>query len=392
MPDPAFTREEYDRRLAAVRAAMAARGIDTIAVSVPENIYYLSGYSAHSFYSHQVLLVSAASRDPLLIVRAMDVACAVHTSWLPAESRLGYDDSYVDNPDRHPWALFARTLQERGFATGRIGLELEGYWLSPKAAAEFTAALPQSEIVDATGLINWVRTVKSDAELAVMREAGRIADAAMAVAFDAIRPGVRECDAMSRIVAAQIAGTEAAGGHFPSEPVFLAAGERADAPHLYWRSTPFADSGSVNVELGGVRAHYNVGLSRTILLGTPPAGIERLMDANREALAAGLDRAVAGVLAQDVEVAFRERLARYGYDKPSRVGYSIGIGMAPTWIDRTVSLRPGDTTELRPGMTLHLMAGLWREEASCVLSETFIVRDGPPEILTTVPRNLHRAG
>ncbi|QJU56951.1 M24 family metallopeptidase [Sphingomonas sp. AP4-R1] len=391
MPDLAFTQGEFDRRLAAVRADMAARGIDTIAISVPENIYYLSGYSAHSFYSHQVLLVSVAEHDPLLIVRAMDVRCAVHTSWLPAESLMGYDDSYVDNPDRHPWALFARTLRERGFATGRIGLELEGYWLSPKAAAEFTAAVPESEIVDATGLVNWVRTVKSGPELVLMREAGMIADKAMRAAYEAIRPGVRECDAMSHIVAAQIAGTDTISGHFPSEPVFLAAGERADAPHLYWRPSPFAANGSVNVELGGVRAHYNVGLSRTITLGAPPAGIERLMDANREALATGLDYAVAGALAEDVEAAFRERLARYGYDKPSRVGYSIGVGMAPTWIDRTVSLRPGDKTMLREGMTLHLMAGLWREEASCVLSETFIVRDGPPEILTAMPRDLHRA-
>lgn len=53
---------------------------------------------------------------------------------------------------------------------------------------------PLAEFVDADLLINWIRIVKSPAELVYLRQAGRIADAIVKRAVDTIEPGVRECD------------------------------------------------------------------------------------------------------------------------------------------------------------------------------------------------------
>lgn len=384
-----FPIAEYRQRLANVRKSMAAEDIELLAVSTPENIYYLSGYSATSYYSHQTLLVPLADVDPVLLLRGIDLPCAAHTSWLSAANRLGYDDSYVDSIDRHPWSWIARQIQSLGWPAGRIGMELDGYFLSPKAVMELARARPKSEIVDTTMLINLVRAVKSDAELAYMRQAAIVADAAMQAAFEVIRPGVRECDAMAQIVAAQIAGTTEYGGHAPSEPVLLSAGKRADSPHLYWSDDPFEAGSSINVELGGVRAHYNVGLARTLSLGSPPAALQRLVEANSEAMDAALAAVRPGIVAEEIEGAYRAALARHGYAKPSRVGYTIGIGICPAWMERAISLRPGDLNEIKLGMTFHLMAGMWQDDVSCVLSETFIVTDPDAKTLSTIPRDVH---
>jgi Xaa-Pro aminopeptidase len=384
-----FSFEERSQRLANVRARMAKQDIELLAITSPENIFYLCGYSAMSYYSPQALLVSADVRDPILVIRGIDVPCAAHTSWLSMSNVIGYSDEYVDQVDRHQWSFIVNVIREHGFAHNRIGLELDGYWLSPKSVQILQDELPNSRIIDTTLLVNWVRAIKSPAELQLMREAGAVADHAMARAFEAMRPGVRECDAVGQIVAAQIGGTVRYGGHAPSEPVFIAPGTRSDSPHLYWEEKPFEAGTSVNIELGGVRQHYNAGLSRTLSLGPPSDTLKKLMDANLEAMDAALNAVKPGIAAEDVEAAYRKTLVRYGFDKPSRVGYTIGIGVNPTWIERTISLKPGDRSILQEGMTFHLMAGLWQSDVSCTASETLIVTGSGAETLSTLPRGLH---
>ena len=52
-----FTKQEYDRRLALVRAAMAAKDIDLLFIEDPSNMAWLTGYDGWSFYVHQGVVV-----------------------------------------------------------------------------------------------------------------------------------------------------------------------------------------------------------------------------------------------------------------------------------------------------------------------------------------------
>lgn len=385
-----FDAAEYAERLRRVRGAMAGAGLDVLLLVSPENIYYLSGYSAFSHYTHQVLIVPVDAVEPVLVLRQMDVACAHHTCWLQPENVIGYADEYVDSERLHPWSVFAERLGRMGLGRARAGLELDSSFLSARARDVLTLGCPALQIADATYLVNRLRLVKSSAEIAVMREAGEIADHAMNTAFEAIRPGVRECDAVARVVAAQIGGTRRFGGHVPSEPVLLGPAARADSPHLYWSDQPFASDVPVNVELGGVRHHYNVGLSRTLYLGAQvPVGLRRLADANRAAIDAALAAVRVGEPAGAIARAYDETLAARGAAKPSRVGYGIGIGISPAWIERSMSLRASETRPLEPNMTFHLMAGLWERDLSCVISETLIVTTSGAQTLSRVPQSVH---
>ena len=65
---------------------------------------------------------------------------------------------------------------------------------------------------------------------------------------------------------------------------------------------------------------------------------------------------------EDIANAFFAVLKRHGNrEKDNRTGYPIGLSYPPDWGERTMSLRPGDTTVLQPGMTFHFMTGLWLE-------------------------------
>ena len=57
MMAPPFLKSEYDNRLARVRGAMAARGLDALVIGDPANINWLTGYDAWSFYTPQMILI-----------------------------------------------------------------------------------------------------------------------------------------------------------------------------------------------------------------------------------------------------------------------------------------------------------------------------------------------
>ena len=64
--------------------------------------------------------------------------------------------------------------------------------------------------------MNWVRVVKSNAEIKLMQSAARIVESGMQMAFKSINPGVRQCDAVADIQKALFNGTKEFGGDYPS--------------------------------------------------------------------------------------------------------------------------------------------------------------------------------
>ncbi|MBT6118287.1 MAG: ectoine hydrolase DoeA, partial [Rhodospirillaceae bacterium] len=54
---PVFTKNEYAKRLAKVRAAMAEKGIEVLIEADPANMNYLTGYDGWSFYVPQLVVV-----------------------------------------------------------------------------------------------------------------------------------------------------------------------------------------------------------------------------------------------------------------------------------------------------------------------------------------------
>uniref|UniRef100_UPI001FCA784D M24 family metallopeptidase n=1 Tax=Bradyrhizobium japonicum TaxID=375 RepID=UPI001FCA784D len=189
-----FAKIEFAARLDAVKREMGKRGIDVLLISEPPNMNYLTGYDAYSYYVPQFVIVSLKREQPIWIGRFMDRVSAVMTTYLDEDNIRAYEDKYVHSASFSAYDVIAETAKEVGGEKGRIGVEMGGYYYSARAHADFARALPSAQFIDADLLVNWIRVVKSPAEIALMRQAGKIADAMMAKAIDAVAPGVRECD------------------------------------------------------------------------------------------------------------------------------------------------------------------------------------------------------
>lgn len=365
---------------------MQERGLDLMLVTSPENICYLSGYEGYSFYTTQALLVSAAFEEPILIVRDMDVACAKLTAFLSDAHIIGYPERYIGG-DLHPIDFIANVIRERCGKVLSAGLETRGSFFPVDTYHKLIQALADVEFTDPGNFIAWQRTVKSPAEIAVMRQAAEISGLAIATAFEHIAPGVRECDVAAEVQRTLIRGTPSFGGG-TSVSLALVSGPRTSAPHIAWSDEPFLSGTSANLELGGTRHQYHAGLSRSFFLGTPPDALVRLSYTVIEGLNAALNAVKPGALCEDVEAAWRKVISREGYEKASRIGYSIGLGFQPTWLDGTASFQAGDRTELVPNMTFHLICGMWKGTHNVVFSETLRVAEAGCEVLTQAPRQL----
>lgn len=387
--------EEYVVRLRAVQAAMAERSLAALVVTDPANLFYLTGYDAWSFYVPQCLVLPADGA-PQLFTRAMDASGARFTTVMPPTHVHGYPENLVHQADTHPFEWVAHRALDLGALTDEAGamiaVESDSHYFTARAYLTLCAALPKARIVDSRELVNWVRVVKSPHEIELLRIAGSIAEHAMRVALEAVRPGRRQCDAVAEIMAAQAGGTPEHGGDYPSIVPLLPTGEGAGTPHLTWTEQPFVTGEATTIELSGVFGRYHAPLARTVMLGEPPRRLSKAADVVREGMAAALNSAVPGATGADLNAAFNAVAARYDMRKDSRIGYSIGIGYPPDWGEHTVSLRAGETTVLRPGMAFHVILGMWMDGWGYELSEPVVVGERCAERLTHLPQELTVAG
>jgi len=378
----AFPRTEFLRRLSAVKSEMVRQEVDALIVFNTHNITYLTGYTTPSGYVPEGIIVSIHEEETIFILRQMDAPAAIHQTFMSRDNILAYPEALIGRPDKNGYDAIIDFLHEKGFEKRRIGLELGE--LRFHAVTKFRTRVPNARIEDCTNLVTWIRIIKSDLEIALMREAAAISDAAMQRAAEVIRPGVREADAVAEITAALARGAQGKPGTNIPE-IALCTSPRTGTAHIRWSEDVFREGSQINLEIAGVRHGYTVPLMRTFSIGEPSERLHRVHDAHVAGMDAALEAIRPGTTCSDVANAFHRTYETYGFRKESRCGYANGIG----WIESTASFQNGDMTELKPNMTFHLMLGNWfDEDFGYMISQSICVTESGVEVLTSTPPRL----
>ena len=77
-----FSKDEYKQRLKKVQASMQEKGIELLISQDTNNMNYLTGYDAWSFYYAQCVIVHVNSDEPFCFVRAQDAGGAFIKTYL----------------------------------------------------------------------------------------------------------------------------------------------------------------------------------------------------------------------------------------------------------------------------------------------------------------------
>ncbi|EJT86141.1 EutD ectoine utilization protein [Pseudomonas putida S11] len=359
-----FSRQEYAQRLAKTRAAMQQQGLELLLVTDPSNMAWLTGYDGWSFYVHQCVLL-ALDGEPIWFGRGQDANGARRTVFMQHDNIVGYPDIYVQSRERHPMDyLCQEVILAKGWGGLSIGVEMDNYYFSAAAYQALCKHLPQARFSDAAGLVNWQRAVKSPQEIEYMRIAARIVEQmhgcilethrapacartswwprSTAAAFSVsmamaatTRPSCRCC----RL--AQMPARRTLPGTIPRSPAAPARSSRLPAATSATTArcrAPCTWASRRNTFSMAKRRWSKV--SRPASMPARPGKYHRWTSAR----------------------AFFRVLEKFGIHKDSRCGYPIGISYPPDWGERTMSLRPSDTSVLQPGMTFHFMPGLWMDD------------------------------
>jgi Xaa-Pro dipeptidase len=361
-------------RVTALRAAMAVRGLAAVALTSPENVYYLLGLD-HLGYFAFTMLVLPADGEPVLVTREMERYTVLAQA--PGVRHVTFADG--EDPADAAARAFTRAVPGGGI----VGVEHRGSFLPPAVLDGLRAALPALSWEDCTGLLASARAVQSATETGWARRAATVSDAAMRAAIAAARPGAAEREVAAAAYHAMIS----AGGEPPGFVPLIRPVAMLGQEHVTWGDRHLQPGQGLFLELSGCVRRYHAPLCRTIYPGYAPPQAAEAAEAALAGLAAARAALRPGVRTGEVFAEWQRAVG--GSPRRHHCGYLVGIGYPPSWVGgpEVLGIRPGGDVEVLAGMVFHLMSWIERPVGHVVSDTALVTADGC-ELLTTVPREL----
>ena len=381
-----FTREEYARRLAATKAAIAAAGLDGLLLFKIEDMYWLTGVDTDGYYVFSAMLVKPDGHVEFL-TRRVDYANVVYSSIIE-NCRIW--DERADTPRS---AAIKAMLSDLGLKGKRLGVQLNTLGMRADLYVELAAALDGfCTFVDASDVVGALRRVKSEAEIAHMRKAAAILKKMEEAAMAMTRPGAFEGDILAELYAIVYRNDgDPSALRYP-----MGAGRAANNARYTTGRNTIGENDHVMYEIGCAYRHYHAAVYFIALTGPKPdRRHQRIHDVCAEALEAGEAAMRPGNTIGDIHAAVKRVYAKNGLGAMpfKSLGYNLGATFPPTWVDPPMIIE-GEPTVLKEGMVLFLHPAIRLEEERLrmALGEQVVIRANGVERITEAPRQLCLCG
>jgi len=240
------------------------------------------------------------------------------------------------------------------------GMEVAGFdpaWTSVANLARYKAALPArlrrgflSAL--ASPLVEPLRCVKDEDELALMIEAALMGCKLFDHILGFIRPGIAEIEVAAELEhRARLMGAE--GMSFET---IVASGLRSSLPHGRATAAPLPRRGFVTMDFGVILKGYCSDMTRTVYLGRPRDNERNAYRAVLEAQEAAVAAVGSGVSCAEVDEAARGALRKAGLAEAFTHSTGHGVGLE---IHEPPRLGAGQTTRLLTGMVVTVEPGIY---------------------------------
>jgi Xaa-Pro dipeptidase len=319
-----FSENEMAGRKDRLVAAMAAEKLDGLLLFAQESMYWLTGYDTFGFCFFQCLYVGADGRMALL-TRSADLRQAERTSNI-RDIRI-WKDGIAAAPTKD-----LRAMLDDLKVRGRLGVEYDSYGLTHFNGRKLEASLEGlAELIDVSRLIPYLRTTKSAAEIAFVREAARLSDLADRAGAEATAPGADE----GAILAVMHNAIFSGGGDYPANEFIIGSGGDALLCRYKAGRRKLDANDQITLEFAGAYRHYHAAIMRTHIVGVEKPLHRPYHQAAREALLACEAALKPGLTAGEVFAAHARIFDQHGLSRHrlNACGYSLGAKFTPSWMD-----------------------------------------------------------
>ena len=374
-----FGAEEYEGRVAGLRDVMELHGLDAVVLTSMHNVAYYSGFLYCSFGRPYACVVTAS-------------ACVTISAGIDAGQP--WRRSHGDNITYTDWARdnFWRAV---AFVTGvgrAVGVEADH--LTMERAEAFNSFVKPKRGMDISPATMVQRMVKSDAEIALIRQGTAVADVGGYAIRDAVRVGVREIDvamagrdAMEMEIALRFPDAE-----YRDTWVWFQSGINTDGAHNPVTSRKLRQGDILSLNCFPMISGYYTALERTMFVGEVDPASLKVWQVNIAAHEYGMTLLTAGRSCAEITGLINEFLAERQMLQYRTFGYGHSFGILSHYYGREagLELREDIDTVLELGMVISMEpmltipegapgAGGYREH------DIFVVTEQGPENITGYP-------
>ncbi|TRO51232.1 aminopeptidase P family protein [Candidatus Bathyarchaeota archaeon] len=364
---------DYEGRLSRLREAMREKGIALVYLRRGANLFYLTGIK----------------RKGPELTDSNSYGDYIHGAYIGLTSgitlvapRMGGGD-WQKEAEGKPWITEVRIIDESErpkeflkLVVGAHNLRGKGVAVEQRAWAEtvllFREVLPYSKLVNANEIIDPMRMVKDDDEIALMKKAGEITDRVYGKVVDSLERGLSEID-VANIIDYEFRKQGAEYNSFvtgvrfrsPKHPWSLSGSNKE--PRL------LEDGDTISFDFGCVYEGYCSDFGRTVCVGDPPAKVRAIHDLVMAAQATAIEKMIDGELnCMQLDSVARGIIERAGYGENfvHRLGHGIGITVHEPpylYLPDDIMLKTGMTFTVEPSI---LLFGEWSARVEDVVMVT----------------------
>jgi Xaa-Pro aminopeptidase len=359
---------DHSRRIGQLRRRLTRAGLPGIVVTHLPDLRYLSGFTGSSgalavtrraarLFTDGRYTAQAAEEVKAAQVEIVTSSPAVAAvQWLGAQSGVefaGFDPARTTVAELARWKAALPSGLRRAF-------------LSALAAP----------------LVETLRQVKDEDELALIREAALVGCKLFEHILGFIRPGIREIEVAAELEhRARLLGAE--GMSFET---IVAAGARSALPHGRATGAPLPRRGFLTLDFGVILKGYCSDMTRTVHLGRPSEAERDTYLAVLEAQEAAIAAVTPGISCGEVDEAARSVLRKANLAEAFTHSTGHGVGLE---IHEPPRIGAGQATRLLPGMVVTIEPGIYLAGRYGIRIEDMVTvsRTGA-EVLTPSPKAL----
>lgn len=350
-------------RVEKLKNLFAGNDIDGMMITKAENRRYITGFTG----SAGIVVISENRNILITDFRYLEQAAAQAPNF----------EIYDLTKDIS--VMVAEVVQELGIK--KLGFETQGmnFFEYGQYASKLTGDL---QLVPLDKFVEGLRIVKDEDEIALIKKAAEIADAAFEHIITFIKPGLKELDVALELEYFM----KKQGSQKNAFDFIVASGPRSSLPHGKASERVIQAGEFVKMDYGAVYQGYHSDITRTVAVGQPTEKMLEIYGIVKKAQQAALDKIKAGMTTVEADAIARDIITDAGYGDNFGHGLGHGIGLE---IHEGPRVSPKEEIVLQKNMVVTNEPGIYLPQWGGVrIEDDIVITEDGCRLLTNASKEL----